>query len=348
MTIAVLGAGSWGMALAQCLADGADPVVLWARDGHIVESLRACRRNPRYLRDIELDRRVGVTAELGAAVSGAEIVIVAVPAAAMRTMAAAVRPHLEPQAVVVSAAKGFDEATSSTMTGVLRAVLGESRRPLIAALSGPNIAIEIARGRPAATVVAGGSAEAVGRVREVCNGRVLRVYSNDDLIGVEFGGALKNVIAVAAGACDGIPIGDNGKAAVITRGVAEMARLGVAAGAQPLTFAGLTGLGDCLVTCMSPHSRNRRLGEVLARGLPLAAAMAEIGTTAEGVQTCRVARTLAQHHGLDIPLMAAVHAVLFEGVAVADAVADLMSRDATDELRGLGLDPVHSPLTAGE
>ena len=205
------------------------------------------------------------------------------------------------------------------------------------ALSGPTIAVELARGLPAAAVVAGLDAAAAETVRDLLTGSQLRVYSSPDLLGVEFGGAVKNVVAIAAGICDGLGVGDNGKAAIITRGLAEMARLGVAAGARPLTFAGLTGLGDCILTCASPHSRNRRLGEALARGRSLNEIVASTPMIAEGVNATRAAVRLAARHGVEMPIATEVHAVLFEGKPIGEAVSDLMRRGAADELHGLGL-----------
>jgi glycerol-3-phosphate dehydrogenase (NAD(P)+) len=260
MRIAIVGAGSWGTALAHALArDGTRDVALWARDPAVADVVTRTRHNPAYLTEVSLDERVLVSADLAATTDGAGIVILAVPTDAMREVTATLAPLLGGTTIVVSAAKGFDEQRDLTMTEVLREILGPEASDRIAALSGPNIAVEIARGLPAATVVAGEEACA-NAVRDACTGPYLRVYSTTDCIGVEYAGALKNIVGIAAGACDGMGAGDNGKAAIITRGLAEMARLGLAAGARVLTFAGLAGLGDCVVTCMSPHSRNRRFG----------------------------------------------------------------------------------------
>ncbi|MGA7988419.1 MAG: NAD(P)H-dependent glycerol-3-phosphate dehydrogenase [Candidatus Dormiibacterota bacterium] len=331
MKIAIVGAGSWGTALAHALArDGSRDVVLWARDPDVADVVARTRHNPAYLTEVSLDERVAVSADLGATVGSAEIVLLAVPTDAMREVATVVGPLLRPTTMVVSAAKGFDEQGDLTMTAVLREILGDELKDRIAALSGPNIAVEIARGLPAATVVAGAE-PCANAVRDACTGPYLRVYSTSDCIGVEYAGALKNIVGIAAGACDGMGAGDNGKAAIITRGLAEMARLGLAAGARVLTFAGLAGLGDCVVTCMSPHSRNRRLGEAIARGASLEGAMAEIAMTVEGVNTTRVAARLAVRFDVDMPITREVHAVLFEEKPVSAALADLMSRDPAAE-----------------
>ncbi len=342
--IAVVGAGSWGTALAVTLARSGDPVTLWSRNAALAEELTATRTASTYLAGTKLADSVVVTTDL-AAIAGAEIVILAVPTHGMRDIATRVKEHVSSGAVVVSAAKGFEVETGLTMTQTLADVLGDSIP--VAALSGPNIAPEIAAGLPAATVVAATDADVAARVRDILNGKQLRVYSNDDVLGVEYGGALKNVVAIAAGVCDGIGGGDNGKAAIITRGLAEMARLGAAAGANPITFAGLTGLGDCVVTCMSPFSRNRRLGEALGRGETLEVA-SQGSMVAEGVNATRAAVVLAQHLGVDMPIAAQVHAVLFEGRTVADALTGLMTRGAAAEMRGLGLEALapdtgHSP-----
>jgi len=335
MAIAVVGAGSWGTALAHALArDGTREVTLWARDPSVADVIARTRHNPSYLTDIALDDRVAVSADPAACVDGADIVILAVPTDAMRQVASMLRSLLPRDVVVVSAAKGFDAERDLTMTAVLGEILGTDFLERIVALSGPNIAVEIARGLPAATVVAGHEA-AANAVRDACTSTSLRVYSTTDCIGVEFAGALKNIVGIAAGACDGMGAGDNGKAAIITRGLAEMARLGVAAGAHVITFAGLAGLGDCVVTCMSPHSRNRRFGEAIARGVSLDDAVARIAMTIEGINATRVAARLAVQLGVEMPITSEVHAVLFEGKPVSAALADLMSRDPAVEVRGL-------------
>jgi glycerol-3-phosphate dehydrogenase (NAD(P)+) len=325
MRIAIVGAGSWGTALAHVLgSDGTRDIALWARDAGVADVVTRTRHNPAYLTDLALDERVSVSADLAACVGGAQIIMLAVPTDAMREVVSA--------PIVVSAAKGFDAERDLTMTAMLHEMLGPDSRTRVAALSGPNIAVEIARGLPAATVVAGEEVCA-NAVRDACTGPTLRVYSTTDCIGVEYAGALKNIVGIAAGACDGMGAGDNGKAAIMTRGLAEMARLGLAAGARVLTFAGLAGLGDCIVTCMSPYSRNRRFGELIARGASLEAAIAEIAMAVEGVNATRVAARLALRYGVDMPITREVHAVLFEGKPINEAMTDLMSRDPADEVR---------------
>ena len=335
--VAILGAGSWGTALAQTLCRKGLEVRLWARTAERAAEMDAVRRNLRYLPDLQLDPSISITHDLSRVCGGAELVVVAVPTHGLAAIAALARPHLDPAAAVVSAAKGFELEGLRTMSAVLLEVLGEPWRPRLLAMSGPNIAVEVALGLPAATVVAGFDSDWAEAVRDTCTGAQLRVYSSPDLLGVEYGGALKNVVAIAAGICDGIGIGDNGKAAIITRGLAEMARLGVAAGARPLTFAGLTGLGDCILTCMSPHSRNRLLGVAIAQGRGLDEVIASTPMVAEGVNATRAAVRLAERHRVDMPIALEIHAVLFEGKPIATALSDLMSRGPADELRGLGL-----------
>jgi glycerol-3-phosphate dehydrogenase (NAD(P)+) len=332
MRVAVVGAGSWGTALAQSLSTAGCEVRLWARDERVAKALRAIRRHPWALPGVELNAQVVVDDVLESTLAKATVVILAVPSQGMREIAVASAPWVG-DAIVVSAAKGFELQTGLTMTAVLGEVLPDvgSR---IAALSGPNIAIEVARGLPAATVVATLDPQAAAAVRDGCNGGPLRFYSSDDVVGVEYAGALKNVVAIAAGVCDGIGAGDNGKAAVITRGLAEIARLGVRAGAHGLTFAGLAGLGDCVVTCASPHSRNRGLGEAIGRGTPPAEAIAASQMVVEGVNATRAALLLAARHGVDMPITHEIHDILFSGKSVSDALNDLMTRGAGDELRG--------------
>ncbi|HZB97927.1 MAG TPA: NAD(P)H-dependent glycerol-3-phosphate dehydrogenase [Candidatus Sulfotelmatobacter sp.] len=331
MRIAILGAGSWGTALAQMLAGGQHETCLWARDQVLAQRLASTRCNDAYMPGVQLRPSVRVSGDLAEVVEDAAIAIMAVPTHGMRAIVESCAPLLRRECLVVSAAKGFEERTCMTMSEVIVDTLGEMRRSQVAAISGPNIAPEIAAGKPAATVVASADEKTAMKIRDACTGPQLRFYSNCDLIGVEYGGALKNVVAIAAGACDGMEVGDNGKAAIITRGIAEMSRLGAAAGARPLTFAGLTGLGDCIVTCMSGYSRNRRLGEAVGRGKTLEEALAATTMVVEGVNATRVAVGLAEKHAIDMPIAREVHSVLFENKKAGAALADLMSRGTVDE-----------------
>ncbi len=335
MRVGIVGAGSWGTALAQSLSTAGCEVRLWARDPEVAGALRTTRRHPWAVPGVVLNAAVEVDERLETSLDGAAVAILAVPSHGMRDIATAATPSLA-NVIVVSAAKGFELETGLTMTEVLDEVLAGSGAA-VAALSGPNIAIEIARGLPAATVVATLDARAAATVRDGCNGGPLRFYSSDDVRGVEYAGALKNVVAIAAGVCDGIGAGDNGKAAVITRGLAEMARLGVRAGAHGMTFAGLAGLGDCIVTCTSPHSRNRGLGESIGRGTAPEEAIAASQMVVEGVNATKAALLLADRYGVDMPITREIHDILFTGKSVTAALTDLMTRGAGDELRGLDL-----------
>ncbi len=342
MTIAIVGAGSWGTALAAVLSRAGNDVRLWARNAELAAELSETRRNPQFLPDLLLDASVTVTSNMEACLRSAELVIFAVPTHGMRPVARLASAKLPGRVSVVSAAKGFEEGTGTTMTAVLNAEVGPDH-PTVA-LSGPNIASELARGLPGATVVASAHPIAANAVRDALSGPQLRVYSNPDVIGVEYGGAFKNVVAIAAGMCDGMGAGDNAKAALITRGIAEMGRLGVSAGADPITFAGLTGLGDCVVTCTSPSSRNRSLGEAIGRGATLQEALHGLRTVAEGVSATRAGRVLAAAGGVDMPLLESVHAVLFDQAPLSEVASRLMARGARDELDELR--PPSTPRTA--
>lgn len=335
MSIAIVGAGSWGVALAAVLSSAGQEVRLWVRNPDLAVELARTRCSPRFLPDVFLDESVRVTPDLRDCLGAVSLAVLTVPTHGMREVARAAADALPPGVSVVSGAKGFEEPTGATMTTVLTQEFGPTHPA--AALSGPNIAGELARGLPGATVVASADPSAAAAVRDALSGPRLRVYSNPDVIGVEYGGALKNVVAIAAGICDGMAAGDNAKAALITRGIAEMGRLGVSAGADPITFAGLTGLGDCVVTCTSPSSRNRALGEAIGRGATLAEALRGRHTVAEGVTATRVGRRLARKAAIEMPLLEAVHAVLFEHCPVSEVAVRLMSRGAKGELEELRL-----------
>jgi len=331
--VTVVGTGAWGMTLAAHAAHCGVPVVLLARTAAEAERLAQTRRSPR-LPDLELPAGVTVTADAAAALAEAELVLLVVPAQTMRANVRALRPYLSRRVVVVSASKGLEIGTGLRMSEVIAQELGPEAPPVVA-LSGPNLAREIAQGKPASTVVASPDEAAAQRAQAVLMAPSLRIYTHTDIIGVELGGALKNVIALGAGMCDGLGVGDNAKAALMTRGLAEMARLGKAAGAQPLTFAGLAGLGDLIATCMSPLSRNRTVGEQLARGRPLHEIQAQMQQVAEGVPTTVAALELARRHGVEMPITELMHRVLFEGVPPRTAGDWLMQRDPKQEFEGI-------------
>ncbi len=331
MKIAVIGAGGWGTALAAVLGENNHQVALWARSQEAADELAATRRNPRYLPDAVLPGGVACTADLAAAAAGAAIVILATPSHAVRAIAAALAPHLAAGAVVVSAAKGLEVGTLKRMTEVIAAEIPAAASRLVA-LSGPNHAEEVALRHPAATVAASLSRPAAEAVQEALMAPYFRVYTNPDIIGVELGGALKNIIALGAGIGDGLGFGDNAKAALMTRGLAEITRLGVAMGARPLTFAGLAGIGDLIVTCTSRHSRNRRAGLALAAGKTVGEIEGETGMVVEGIRSTLAAHEIAGRLGADMPITAEIHRVLYQGADPREAVARLMGRGRTHEL----------------
>lgn len=324
MRACVLGSGSWGTALAALLVHAGVPTWLWARDSEVVRSLASTRSNPRYLPGFELPEDLWPTDDLSVAME-ADLVVIAVPSQALRDVARQL--SVRRGTPVVSATKGFELGTTRRMTEVIAEEL-----PLAVplALSGPNLALEIARGRPASTVI-GGEFEAAQLVQKAFNSERFRVYTNEDLVGVELGGALKNITALAAGILDGLELGDNAKAALMTRGLAENARLGQALGAEAATFAGLAGMGDLIATCASPLSRNHRVGVELARGYGWHAIQERLNLTAEGVHTTVSALELARRHHVELPIAAQIHAVLYEGLAAERAVSALMGRPPRSE-----------------
>ena len=318
MRVVVVGAGSWGSGFACLLRDRGHEVVLAARDTEQAVAIRATRRNPRYVREADLTG-IDATTVAEAPVAEAELVVVAVPSAVFGEVVGA----LPGEAPILSLTKGLDPTTGERLSTLVQG------RP-VAVLSGPNIAEEIVRGLPAAAVVASADLELAVLLQVAINSPIFRVYVNEDIVGVELCAAAKNVIALAAGGADGLRLGDNAKAALVSRGVAEMRRLADAAGARPDTFAGLAGMGDLIVTCWSPSGRNRRAGELIAQGATAAEAVSEIGMVVEGLTTAPVLRDLSHRLGIELPISEGVCAVL-EGVLISDLVVQLMSRAPTTE-----------------
>jgi glycerol-3-phosphate dehydrogenase (NAD(P)+) len=329
--IAVLGAGSWGTALAWLLADGGQTVRLWCRDADQAARIAADRVNARYLPDLPLPAALNATADLHGALEGARTVIAAAPSSATRELLTAVRPHLEPGTAVVLAAKGLERGSGLRLSQVAAEVLGDARRGRIAVLSGPNLSGEVVRKMPTATVIAAED-PALARELQALSGRpFFRVYTNSDVAGVELGGALKNPIAIAGGISDGLGLGNNTKASLLTRGLAEITRLGIAAGGRPATFSGLSGLGDLMATAYSPLSRNYRLGLALGRGDSLEHALGELHQVAEGAPTTLAACDLAERLGIEVPILSELRGILNEGKPVRAAVESLLSRRYRDE-----------------
>lgn len=327
--VAVIGATGWGTTLAVLFARNGSEVSLMARTLDEADTLNAARENTRHRPGLKFPETLNATLD-PEALATAELVLVAVPSASLRTNLVRLAPAIAPDAALLSATKGIETEGGLRVSEVIATFGFESSRVMV--LSGPNFAPEIARGLPAATVVAGPDRERVQRVQSLLNGPAFRVYSSQDVTGVEMGGALKNVMAIACGLSDGLGYGENAKAALITRGLAEITRLGVAAGANPLTFLGLAGMGDLVLTCTSDTSRNRRLGLGLARGAGLEEAIAACGGVVEGAVTTRAIPNLARRYDVSMPICESLHAVLFEGKPAAEAGRELMSRATRPEL----------------
>ncbi len=328
--VAVIGSGAWGTTLAVLVAQS-EPVLLLTRTAETAEQIEKTRRNTKRLPGIELNANVRVSADSSRIAEATDLVIVAVPSAHLRDVLTQVGEHFAPTADVLSVVKGLERGTFLRMTEVI-ADAARVDPARIAALSGPNLAHEIARGLPASAVIASPTPELGDRIVARLSRRAFRLYTNPDVIGVELCGALKNVVAVAAGAADGLGFGDNGKAGLMTRGLAEMTRLGIAAGANPLTFAGLAGIGDVIATCGSKLSRNHLLGDMLASGRTWAEIEAVLPGVAEGAYTVDAALALAERHGVEMPIAREVHNALFEGKSVQRCLVDLLARESKDEL----------------
>jgi glycerol-3-phosphate dehydrogenase (NAD(P)+) len=325
---AVVGAGAWGTALTNLLARNGHEVLLWARESDVVVSVNAEHHNSRFLPGVSLDRNVRATGVLTDAYRDAEIVIFAAPSHVLRALVRQGATTVRGDATLVVATKGIERETLAIMTDVIREELPE--RPVVA-LSGPSFAAEVAAGQPTAVVAASERPTAASASQLVLSSDVFRVYTHDDVIGVELGGALKNVMAVATGIAEGMGLGFNSRAGLITRGLAEMTRLGVALGANPATFAGLAGLGDLVLTCTGALSRNRALGIEIGQGKTMDEALAGKETVAEGVLTTVSAHALAHRERVDMPIVAAVHRILFEGHSPRRAIGELMKRELRAE-----------------
>jgi glycerol-3-phosphate dehydrogenase (NAD(P)+) len=332
--VAVVGAGAWGTTLARLIAS-AEPVTLLCRSPEMASDIARSHRNERRLPGVELPETVTPTADPAALADAMDLVVFATPSRHLRSTVAAVAPHLAPGADLLSVAKGLEAGTLLRMSEVI-ASAAEVDPGQLAALSGPNLAPEIASGLPASAVIAASDPALAQRVVARLGRREFRLYVNADILGVELCGALKNIVAIAAGAADALGFGDNGKAGLITRGLAEMTRVGIAAGANPLTFAGLAGVGDVVATCGSGLSRNYRLGAELARGRSWPEIESTMPGTAEGAYTVDAALALAERVGVEMPIAREVHNALFEGKSVQRCLIDLLARESKDELADYG------------
>jgi glycerol-3-phosphate dehydrogenase (NAD(P)+) len=327
---AVLGAGSWGTAFAQVLCDAGTETTLWARRDEVAHNINTRSENTDYLPGIQLAPKLRSTTDQAEALEGAEIVVLAVPSQTLRDNLTPIVDLLPRDAILVSLMKGVELGTDKRMTEVIRDVADVAEERVVA-VSGPNLAKEIANREPAAAVVACIDLEVARQVQNACHSGYFRPYRNHDVIGCEFGGAVKNVIALAVGMASGLGLGDNARASLITRGLAEIARIGVALGAEPLTFAGLAGMGDLVATCSSPLSRNRTFGEDLGRGMSVEEVVAKTKQTAEGVKSCSSILDLARKHDVAVPITEHVVKVVDEGLTVPEMLTSLLASSPKHE-----------------
>jgi glycerol-3-phosphate dehydrogenase (NAD(P)+) len=332
MKLAIIGGGSWGTALAMVLAPRAESVALWMYEADLAARMASSRENDVFLPGFRLADNVQVvSANPGGAIEGADIVLGVMPSHHARGIYAAILPHLTPSMILVSATKGLEQGSLLRMSQVIEHVVKARFEPCIAVLSGPTFAREVAAGNPTAVVVASSSPEVARCVQEAFSGPTFRLYTNSDPAGVEVGAALKNVIAIGAGICEGLGLGHNPTAALITRGLAEITRLAIAMGGQPKTLAGLAGLGDLVLTCSGELSRNRHVGKELASGRPLGEILASMRMVAEGVETCASAVALGRKCRVDLPIIQQMDAVMSGGKSPQEAVRDLMDRSLKGE-----------------
>jgi glycerol-3-phosphate dehydrogenase (NAD(P)+) len=329
--IAVIGAGAWGTALAKVLADKGELVTLWSHGAECYRDIREHHENRVYLPGVRLPDSLAVTQSLSEAVKDKYLILCAVPSHAVREVFNQARAMIAPGALMVCATKGLEEASQRTMGELFDDLLGQTNPRRQAFLSGPNFASEVARGLPAAATVAAYGESVARQVQEVLNTPALRIYTSTDVVGVQIGGVVKNVIAIAAGISDGLGLGQNARAALITRGLAEMTRLAVRMGADAQTMAGLPGLGDLVLTCAGDLSRNRRVGLAIAAGKSMAEITAATRSVAEGVRNTRALHALALRLGVDMPIIAQMHQVLYDDKPPSDAVRDLMQRSLKSE-----------------
>lgn len=328
--ISILGAGNWGTTLAVMLAEKGLEVRLWEYRPEAARAIQQKRENSEFLPGIKLPDRVEATADLGWALQESPVVFWVLPSSVLRSVCKQAKPYLDGGVLQVSFIKGIEVASRLRPSQLLEQGLGAGIR--LAVVSGPNIAPEIARRLPSATVAAASSRKDASQVQELLMSGHFRVYTSNDIIGVELGGALKNIIAIAAGIVDGLGMGANTKGALLTRGLAEITRLGVDLGARPETFAGLSGMGDMITTCFSSQSRNRSVGQQIAQGRSLPEIIAGLTMVAEGVETTRAAQQLAQDLGIEMPITEQMHQVLFQGKPPQDALRDLMGRQPREEI----------------
>ncbi|UZJ80819.1 NAD(P)H-dependent glycerol-3-phosphate dehydrogenase [Fictibacillus sp. KU28468] len=330
--VAVIGAGSWGTALALVLADNGHDVRLWGRRQEQINEINSLHTNEKYLPGISLPEELRGFTDLQETVSGAGMILLVAPTKAIREVLGDLVPHLDHPVTIVHASKGIEPETYKRVSEIIEEEVPAEVRKSIVVLSGPSHAEEVSLRQPTTVTVSSVDVEEAEFVQDLFINQNFRVYTNPDIVGVELGGALKNIIALGAGMSDGLGYGDNAKAALITRGLAEIARLGTKMGANPLTFAGLTGIGDLIVTCTSVHSRNWRAGNMLGKGEALDAVLEKMGMVVEGVRTTKAAYQLAQKENVEMPITNVLHDVLFDGKNAKEAVDELMRRSRTHEV----------------
>lgn len=329
--IGIVGAGSWGTAMGDVLARNGHGVTLWSHDPDVAARIRRDARNEKYLPDVALAPTLHATPDLEETLAGAGVVVCATPSHAVREVLGRARPHLPADALLVSGTKGIEIETGLRMSQVAADVLGDGVEERTVVFSGPSFAEEVARGLPTAVAAASTADRAAIRCQELFQNEHLRVYTQGDVIGTELGGSLKNVIALAAGISDGLELGNNARAALITRGLAELARLTVELEGREATLSGLAGTGDLILTCTSDLSRNRRAGLAIGRGASRDEALEEVKEVVEGVPTTRAARELSRQHGVEMPIVQAIYSILFEEVEPREALAELMAREPKPE-----------------
>ncbi|EST11713.1 NAD(P)H-dependent glycerol-3-phosphate dehydrogenase [Sporolactobacillus laevolacticus] len=333
--VAVIGAGSWGTALSMVLADNGYKVSLWSHRKEQADEILNEHTNEKYLPGVVLSDRIEGTSQLGNALDQAAAILLVVPAKAMRDVLRQIKSSLKQPVLFIHGVKGIEPGSFKRMSEVIEEEIPETLRTAVVVLSGPSHAEEVSLRHPTTVAVASSNLEAAKKAQDLFFNHYFRVYTNEDTVGVEIGGALKNIIALGAGILDGLGYGDNAKAALITRGLAEISRLGTKMGAHPLTFIGLTGMGDLIVTCTSIHSRNWRAGNLLGKGEKLDAVLQQMGMVVEGVRTAEAANALALKMNIEMPITAAIYQVLFDGKHPKDAVDELMDRDKKDEIAPL-------------
>ena len=333
--LCVLGTGSWGTALALSLAKNGYNVVMWSRREERVNKINEARENAQYLPEIKLPDNIRITNNIKEAIEDCPMIVMATPSQAFRSMCKKIKDIVKNDQVIVNVAKGLEKGTGKKLSEVCGEELPENKYVM---LSGPSHAEEVARELPTTIVVASKELEIAQMTQDFFMSPTLRVYTNPDLIGVELGGALKNIIAFGAGICDGLGFGDNTKAALMTRGITEISRLGVAMGAKAITFSGLSGIGDLIVTCTSMHSRNRRAGILIGKGYSVEETLDEIKMVVEGITATEVAYNVSKEIGVDMPITSAIYGVLYKGLNPKDAITSLMMREKKHEVESIGLE----------